>query len=226
MEIAILTIPVDGRWTLDDLDEFAESFRISYSYFYIVAEEPTRDDDRMRFIVQRYFWSGSYQGEQFANRIYAVVRGENEPFVKRFEYASPGLVEIGGSILVLGLLARVVRAWINAGDAAFKLYQNIDKYFENRKLTKIPKNFSLDRLTSADLDAARALSFELGQMLNLGQEQVERVINLAGNPISALKLLVQIVRECERLGRLDKAGKAKMSRARLTAQKDAKDATD
>lgn len=48
METGTLSIPVDGRWQLEDLDAFAEAMRLSYAYFYVIAEGTEKDDDRVR----------------------------------------------------------------------------------------------------------------------------------------------------------------------------------
>jgi len=55
METGSLTIPIDGRWNLDDLDDFAESLRLSYAYFYVIAPETDKDEGRVTFLMQRYF---------------------------------------------------------------------------------------------------------------------------------------------------------------------------
>lgn len=216
MDTGVLTIPVDGRWELGDLDNFAEAMRLSYAYFYVLAEDTEKDDDRVRLLMSRYFWSGSYEGDEFVDKLYFAIPEEGRPYIRRFSYASPGVVEIGAAIPALMLLAKCVQCWIKTGEQGFKLYQEIDTYFRDRKLRRIPKSFDLDLLSPKDIDRARELCFELGGNLGMSDKEIERTLQLTGNPISGLKLMAQCVHESERLGRLDRGGKAKMSDAKIS----------
>jgi hypothetical protein len=216
METGILTFPVDGRWTLDDLNNFAHSFRLSYAYFYVISDKTDKDDDRVRLLMSRYFWSGTYEGDEFASKLYFAIPEHGQPYIRRFSYASPGAVEIGAIIAALGMMSKCVQSWIKTGRDTLELYKEVTSYFQERRLQRIPKNFDLDQLTSADIDAARTLCFEMGQALGLAEPEVERVLQLTGNPISGLKLLAQIAHETEKLGRLDRANKAKVSASRVT----------
>jgi hypothetical protein len=93
--------------------------------------------------------------------------------------------------------------------------KDVDDYFYRRRLRRIPRNFDLDQLTPADIDKARSLCFELGEAAGLGEMQVERVLSLTGNPISGLKLLAQVTHETERLAKLDRSGKASVSKSKV-----------
>jgi hypothetical protein len=55
----------------------------------------------------------------------------------------------------------------------------------------------------------------MGTNLGLNVDQIERVLNLTGNPISGLKLLAQIAHEAEKLARLERGGKAKIAQSRV-----------
>lgn len=146
MEDAILEIPVDGRWTLNDLDDFAEALRLCYAYYCSTSEQTQKDEQRIAFLMQRYFWAGTYQGDDFAAKLYAAIPDEGQPFIKRFEYASPGLIEIAAAAPALGALSLAVRSWLKTGSVAFQLYKDIDEFFAKRRLARIPKNFALDTL--------------------------------------------------------------------------------
>jgi len=113
------------------------------------------------------------------------------------------------------MLSLCVRSWLKTGTKAFQLYKDIAEYFQKRRLLRIPRNFDLDQLTPADVDRARELCFEFAKDLGMQERHVERILNLTGNPISSLKLLAQIGRESERLGRLELGNKAKLSQARI-----------
>jgi hypothetical protein len=215
MEHGVLEIPVDGRWSIEDLNDFAHSFRLSYVYFYVISEETTKDDDRARLLLARYFWSGDYKGDEFAEKLYFMVPDDARPLVQKFQYASLGVVEISAIIGVLSMLSLCVRSWSKTASAAFELYKEIDEYFYKRRLTRIPRNFDLDQLSPSDIDRARELCVEMGTNLGLNVDQIERVLNLTGNPISGLKLLAQIAHEAEKLARLERGGKAKIAQSRV-----------
>lgn len=68
--------------------------------------------------MSRYFWSGTYAGDEFADKLYFAIPKAGKPYVRRFEYASPSVIEIGAAVPALLLLSKCVQSWIKTGDQA------------------------------------------------------------------------------------------------------------
>jgi len=116
-------------------------------------------------------------------------------------------MEIGGVLVVLLLLARVARAWIKTGDEFLTLWRRVEKFFDERKqLRRPPKTTQLDDDISAHSDAARKLVFEVGEHLGFDALSCEKLIEIVGNPISALKYLVAAGNEGRKLAHLEQTG--------------------
>jgi len=122
--------------------------------------------------------------------------------LKSFHYSSPGVLELMGVLAVLLMMARVARSFIATGDAFFKLWANIEKFFDDRKGLKKPRaRTALDERLEISSDEARRLVFEIGPKLGFDDVSCERLIDIVGNPISTLKFLA-VGREGRKLAEL------------------------
>ena len=152
---------------------------------------------------------------KFASKLYFAVPEAGRPYIQRFQYASPGVIEISAASAALIMISGCVRSWLKTVGDGFQIYKEIDDYFYRRRLRRIPRNFDLDQLTPADIDKARELCFEMGRSLGIAAPTIERVLSLTGNPISGLKLFAQMAHETQRLANLDRSGKAGISHAKI-----------
>lgn len=124
-------------------------------------------------------------------------------------YASPGFIELAGLFGVILLLARCCKAWLEVAEKAGDLYSKVTKFFEERKLKRIPRTLDLSTISSKDVDDAKSLCFEYGAFLGFTPAHIEYLIDLTGNPISALRLLVALSSEARRMISLQQQGKLK-----------------
>jgi hypothetical protein len=115
---------VDGLWLLDDLNDFAQSFRLSYAYFYVLSDDTDKDDDRIRLLMSRYFWSGTYEGDEFASKLYHAIPETGRPYVQSFQYASPGIIEISAATGALLMISKCVQSWTKTASSVFQLYKS------------------------------------------------------------------------------------------------------
>jgi hypothetical protein len=205
-------VEMDGEWDIDDLGALTSSLRLAYAYFYWITKQPIRVDPIIRSKIVRDLWSGESWGDRFAHTLYTRIKHEDRLRVGAIRFESPGFMEVVGLLGVMLLLARVVRAWIGAGSDVVELFKKVEDYFDRRKLRRIKPNVSLDDIDGQAVDEARALCFEYGRALGLHQAQIEQVIELAGNPISGLRLLVVISSEARRLHQLEQQGKIALPR--------------
>lgn len=207
-------VEMDGEWDIDDLGSFTSSLRLAYAYFYWISKEPIRVDPIIRSRIVRDLWSGESWGDRFAHNLYLRINPKDRLRIAAIRFESPGFMEIAGVVVVMGLLARVVRAWISTGAEALSLLQKVEDYFDRRRLRKIKPTVNLDDFDGLVVDEARILCFEYGGFLGLSKPQIEQVIELAGNPISGLRLLVAISSEAKRLHQLEQQGKIGLPRTK------------
>jgi hypothetical protein len=206
-QIGTIKIPVDGAWDIADLRNLSESLSETYGLFYplVVQDEDTRE--RLQEFVRKQFWSGDIETRHFGQRLYRNIPNDDGLKLKSFRYASPGLMELSGVLTVLLLLSRVARSWIATGGAGIDLWKKVDDFFAKRKqLRKPSKKFEMNDELADNSDDARALVFDVGKQLGFDGTSCNTLINVTGNPISALKYLVAAAVEARKLADLQKSG--------------------
>lgn len=203
-------IELGGDWDITDLENLVESIRISYSYFYWISVPPDHIEAATRTLIIRHFWSQKWQLSKTAEELYRRMPTEYRMKLVSIHYASPGWIELAGYIGAISLMAGCASRWVKALGEGFDLFTKIQKYFDDRKLSPPPDRLDLDNFSPKDIEEARHLCFELGGKLDLTKERVESMIELTGNPISTLRLMVNLSNEARRIVRLEEAGKLKL----------------
>lgn len=201
---------MDGDWDLDDLRSLTTSIRMGYSYFYWILQDPQTVDSAVKSGIARYFWSGNFVGDKFAQTLYDHIPEKQRLKLVSIQYASPGWIELAASLPIIWAFGHVAGIWVKTFDQAFALFRKVDKYFDERKLRRLNEKGSLKDINGAFVDEARDLCFEYGRHLGLKPPQIESVIDLTGNPIAALRLLVAISAEARKLHDLQKQGKIQL----------------
>lgn len=205
------TIPVDGDWDIDDLRALSEALSETYGMFYPLVATDEQAADRVHGLIQKRFWSGDMQTRHLGKVLYEQIPDEDALKLKSFNYASPGAVTLLGILAVLWAAARCTRAWIAAGSELIDLWKKADAFFAKRKtLQKASKKTALDEEMKLNVDEARALAFEVGSRIGFNQSAVERIIEISGNPITALKYMIALANEARKIADLEKAGLLKM----------------
>ncbi len=202
-----VTIEVDGAWDIQDLLALAESMSESYGLFYplVATEEETRN--RLQDLLRKQFWSGDIETRHFGRYIYRSIPREESLRIKSFHYSSPGSIELMGYLGALLLLSRVARSWIAAGTDFLAFWEKIEKFFDKRKrLRRPPRRVELDDDFVVDADEARRLVFDVGAALGFDPISCEKLIEIIGNPISALKFVVAAGNEGRKLATLQENG--------------------
>jgi hypothetical protein len=212
-EQARFKVNMDGEWDLDDLRTLTTSIRLAYAYFYWALQEPLYVDQTVRGGLSRYFWTGEYVGDRFAQTLYDHIPEKKRLKLVSIHYASPGWMELAGFVPVIMGLGWVTRIWIKNFDQAFDLFKKVDNYFSERKLRDLRKTGSIKDIDGDFIDEARTLCFEYGRYLGLKDKEIENVITLVGNPIAALRLLVAMSSEARRLHELEAHGKISLPAA-------------
>jgi hypothetical protein len=171
----------------------------------VVSDEDTRE--RLQEIIRKQFWSGDTQTRYFGQRLYRNIPSDDGLKLKSFRYSSPGMMELSGVLMVLLLLSRVARSWIATGSAAIDLWKKVDDFFAKRKqLRKPAKKFEMNDELADNSDDARELVYEVSKLLGFDASSCNTLINVMGNPISALKYLVAAAVEARKLADLQTNG--------------------
>jgi hypothetical protein len=132
------------------------------------------------------------------------IRDQDETLgLKSVHYSLLGAMELAGYLGAVRLAARVAKAWIAAGGDFIDLWAKIEKFFDSRKsLRKPARKIELDDDIVLGSDEARKLVFDVGARLGFDPVSCEKLVEIVGNPISALKFLVAIGNEGRKLATL------------------------
>ena len=202
-----LTLKMDGRWDIEDLSEFADGLEGVYGFFASLFIEEEYLRRRIDDLIQREFWNRPFGKSYVGERVYGMLPSEAGLKIRSIRYASPGAMEIVGVLGVLLLLAKVVREWTAAGSGLVELYEKIEKFFAARPLLRRPaRNFNLAAVAGKDIDDAKELMFDLGREIGLTDKLCERVLDMAGNPLSGLKFVVALALQARNVSELERRG--------------------
>jgi hypothetical protein len=191
----VVRIVVDGDWDMEDLRSLSESMSESYGLLYPLVATDEEVRSRLQDLIRKQFWSGDMQSQRFGQYLYKSIPKVTLR-LKSFHYSSLGAMELAGYLGAVLLAARVAKAWIAAGGDFIDLWAKIEKFFESRKsLRKPARKIELDDDIVLGSDEARKLVFDVGARIGFDPVSCEKLVEIVGNPISALKFLVAIGNE-------------------------------
>jgi hypothetical protein len=184
-------IEIERRWDIADLQEFSDSLLQTYGLLYLGLEGggdlPLRHS---KFVIMPDDWNTFPWGHIFYRD---VVPPKQRIKIKSFHYSSPGVIEVVAILSLLGLAARVVRAWARAGVEVLALLEKVKKFLSR-----------LSRRQEAAI--TQDLVFQFGLSLGFNEEDCAALIREAGT-IGALKVLVGVATQGQRLAQLEQQGK-------------------
>jgi hypothetical protein len=181
-------IKIERRWDIADLQEFSDSLVQTYGFLYQLEGWGGVPLSRSKFVFPDD-WPF-----QWGHFFYREVPPKQRIKIKSFHYSSPGVIEIVAILSLLGLAARVVRAWARTGDAVLALLEKVKKFLSQRSRSRQEPAITHD------------LVFQFGLSLGLNEEDCATLIKEAGT-IGALKLLVAVATQGQRLAQLEQQGK-------------------
>lgn len=206
--IGTLRLPVDGEWDMEDLRSLAESLSESYGLFYPLVAPDHDVRERLQDFLRKNFWSGDIETSRVGLYLYRNIPKEDSLRLKSFSYASPGAMEITGALAALLMLSRVAQSWIKTAEQFLSLWEKVEKFFARRRNLRRPsKRIEMNDDTAQSIEEARTLVFEVGGGLGFDAISCERLIDINGNPVSALKYLVAAGKEGRKIAKLQQDGK-------------------
>jgi hypothetical protein len=205
--VGVIRVSVHGDWDIEDLLALAESLAESYGLFYPLVAHDDLVRERLQDTLRKQFWSGDIETRQFGRYLYRSIPREDSLKIRSFHYSSPGALELAGVLVALLLAARVARAWLAVGTDFISFWEKIEKFFEKKKHLRRPKRrITLDSDMAISSDEARKLVFEVGEKLGFDALSCDKLIEIVGNPISALKYIVAAGNEGRKLATLEQQG--------------------
>ena len=178
-------------------------------YPLVASDEEVRA--RLQDTLKRHFWSGEIDSRNFGLFLYRLIPAEESLKLRSFSYASPGAMEITGVLTALLLLSKVAQSWVKTGERFLSLWERVEKYFMKRRgMKRPPRSIELNEEAALTIEEARVLVLAVGDGLGFDALSCERLIDVVGNPVSALKYLVAAGKEGRKLAQLGNEGKLEL----------------
>ena len=207
----IARLEIDGEWDIADLADLSDSLSESYGLLYPLVAVDDEVRAKLHDAIRKQFWSGDMDTRNFGRFLYRNIPKEDGLKLKSFSYASPGALEIGGVLACFLMLSKVARCVIAAASEFIELWKKVDKFFDDRKHLKRPsRKLAVDDDLALHSDEALSLCRLVGAQLGFDDISNDRIVEIAGNPIAALKFLVTVGNEGSKLARLQREGLLKL----------------
>lgn len=202
-------IPVDGRWTLDDLYRFPRSFE--QLYFALEALLPTEDQadaERIEYAFRAFPWQGGYSAVSFYNQLKMATPPQRRPFVSRINYASPGVFEFYLALPIAVHIGSIVTTVAGTIQICNKVYHSIYADMRKRELLKIEVERKRMELSQDDIRFLFEASDTLTKMMDIGSAHT--IHDRTKNPLISLKILLSVYRRVRTLAAFKVKGKANL----------------
>jgi len=204
---------LDGDWTLADLDFLGRSLNINYAYLFWITTHEDNIPQHIRTAFARDLWSREYINETFPHYLLSRIPFEDQARIVSIKYSSPGWIEMAAGVSAFTALALCVRAWLTTADRTIDTLQKIIHFLKQYGIIGQAKQISLDDRTKYAVSEAELLFKEAAPVFGFSPKDATRILELTGNPISALRLMTAMAKSSERLADLQRVGKLRIPKA-------------
>ncbi len=204
-------IPIDGRWSLDDLYRFPRAFE--QVYFALDAILPSADnevEERVERAFRAFPWQGGYSAVNFYNQLKVATPIKERPRVASIQYSSPGWIELTLYMSNALALCFVVNRVAGSIERCNRIYNSIITDLMKRKLLRIELEKAKNELSRDDMQLVEDSARHMSTILGLPSPQA--VHERTANPLISLKILLSIFRRVRILADYQLKGKADFSR--------------
>ena len=207
IRIGTIRIDIEGDWNIEYILDLSESLVESYGLLYplFAVEDAVRDDICNH--IQHYFFSFDIdtrhliETRHFGRLLYQRIPFGESLKLRSFSYTATGYIEISGVLTCILMLSKVARAFVQARDDLF-YWEKIDKFFADLKSLRKRGRIALNDQMAICSDNATRLCFDVGERLGFDPASYDTIIAIAANPIAALRYLVAVGVECQKLARM------------------------
>jgi len=198
-----VTIGIDGRWDIRDLEEFPQALAGPYAFLHSLMRTPREHAAMVMNMFRRYPWRGGFSTVNFYRDLYKSIPAPERVIVRKMEYASPGVFELTAARDVIDALHQEIEAFSTSN--SYELYQELHREMSSRELLgRTPEEAGVDDEIEEFLhDGCTRLS------RSIGFTQLNRLYRLCGNSwFLASKLLLAHYRRLLELSEFYRSGKA------------------
>lgn len=213
MQVDIIEIDIDLKWSLDDFSFMTKMYIQCYSLLYSLSNIDLPDAEYNKFQeyikgeYAKYPWRGGYSAVNFYRSIYNKIPFEHRPEIYSINYASPGKIKLKEVAVVAALLATITVSVTKSIDNIHDTYNKIQKGMSERKLARIDIELKELELRQSEMQFVNDSFDALANELDLSQELLQELDRkTAGNKLMQLKILLSLYRRIEPLALMQAGG--------------------
>lgn len=209
----LFSVPIDGQWFLPDLAKFSNSYTRLYAFFYCTAP---RFVTNLQSKIARYMqspWQGGYSRINLFDAMNRQIPSVHEMRVARYDYASPGEIEIEALDSVGESIKRTVLAYVSKKDEVDRCLRKLDATLGTAKVRKIDLSRSSEEelartVIAVLLNSMNQAIHDLASLLGL-HDQISLLRQSSPNSVVTAKAVlafgkqVKIIAEYQSAGMLD-----------------------
>ena len=200
-------IPIDGKWSLEDLYRFPRAYeQVYFALEALVPAEDEETEERVNRAFQAFPWRGGYSAVSFYNQLKYVTPPQRRPQVQRMNYASPGLIELYLNLPLAVHIGAMVASVAGSIGVCNKVYHSIHSDLQKRKLLRLDVERRRMELTRDELRMVLEMSETMSRMLEIGSP--DAVHERTRHPLISLKVLLSVYRRVRTLAEYKIKGKA------------------
>ncbi len=176
-------------------------------YLALLPDAWEYEAERIARAYETFPWQGGYSAVGFYNQLKWAVPKTKRPRVRRIEYSSPGLIELGLVVAVAAAIERIVRSLCKSAKNLNATYAEIYRDLQERKLLKIKTENEIRRLTAPERRVIDAHVETMAQILDVDP----KVLNdKTGSSYKSLKILLSLFRRVKKLAEFQKKGRTNL----------------
>jgi len=202
-------IPIDGRWSLEDLYRFPRNFEQVYFAFEAIAPAETEEaEERLSRTFAAFPWRGGYSAVDFYNQLKSATPPKRRPQISRINYASPGVIELFLNADLALQIGTVVTSIAGSIGVCNKVYNSIHSDLQKRKLLRIEVERKQIQLSREELQLVEDASETMARIVGVGTATV--LHERTRDSLKSLKILLSVYRRLRILAQFKLKGKANL----------------
>lgn len=202
-------IPIDGRWSLDDLYRFPRAYeQVYYALEAVAPTENLQAEERLQRAFAAFPWRGGYSAVNFYEQLRLATPALERPVIRRLQYSSPGVIELALNVDLAIHVGVVVSSVAGSILACNRVYHRIYTDLQQRKLLRLEVERKQSELTRDELHMVEDMSSTMARILDLPTANF--LHERTRNPLVSLKILLSLYRRVRTLAEFKLRGKANL----------------
>jgi hypothetical protein len=207
-DTGIYRVLMDERWALEDLYGFPHTYSQAHAFIYhfdSTQELDRRIVDRISRTFNEYPWRGGFSYVNLYTVLSNHIPNNHRPTIQSIQYASPGWIDLLINPDVAIQVAQSVGVLLGTGVTAAESFKQIDRARLDIARRRREQKREYAALTAAEAKELNEMAEELAK--NLGFSSLNELQERAGDPDTALKVLMAHYRRMRTLGDYVESGK-------------------